>query len=65
MIINILRTLYNSIHQKGNSHIIPNLGISYLKEKKEKIQNKNNNGNFTFWEHFMDNNINALFCNSL
>lgn len=40
VIIDILRNSYKSIQHKDNSHIIPNIGISYLKEERGKMQNK-------------------------
>lgn len=40
VIIDILRNSYKSIQHKDNSHIIPNLGISDLKEERGKMQNK-------------------------
>lgn len=36
VIVDIFRTLYKSIQQEGNSHNIPKLKFSYLKEEKKE-----------------------------
>jgi len=63
MTTDVFRTLYKSIQQEDNSHNIPNVGISYLKEENEKVQiakNQNNKENFTVCRQFMENNIKCI-----